>query len=110
MPTVTSSLKYHMINPDNSISSSAAKSSVRLINVNKNYNTVNNGHSGTLNAVSISDYEKISPSYAYNSYSNNTANLTRPSKPPANQQIISNENNPIYPIGASNNISPIIQN
>jgi hypothetical protein len=33
-----------------------------------------------------------------------------PSKLPANQQIISNENNPIYPIGASNNISPIIQN
>jgi hypothetical protein len=69
-----------MINPDNSISSSAAKSSVRLMNVNNNYNAVNNGHSGTSNAVSIGDYEKISPSYAYNRYSSNTANLTRPNK------------------------------
>lgn len=80
MPTVTSSLRYHMINLDNSISSSAANSSIRQINVNNNYNAVISGNSGTTNAVRINyaGHAGInSPSYVYNGYSTNNSNLTK---------------------------------
>lgn len=76
MPTVTSSLRYHKINPDNSISSSAANSSIRLMNVNNNYNAVNSSNSVTKNAVTT-NCGKNSPRYVYNGYSTTTANLTK---------------------------------
>jgi len=76
MPTVTSSLRYHKINPDNSISSSAANSSIRLMNVNNNYNAVNSSNSVIKNAVTT-NCGKNSPRYVYNGYSTTTANLTK---------------------------------